>query len=128
MPGARNADEYWRLLCDGVDAVTEDPRIDAPVVERGRRPTFCGTSPRLVPAAHDVEQEVGGAAVAGDVDHYSTVNAAEQRQSIAKVIDLLKVRQERQAASPPAYGSGAASGAPGGAPAPPSGAPNEKAG
>ncbi|NEO03837.1 MAG: hypothetical protein F6K50_53720, partial [Moorea sp. SIO3I7] len=25
FPGARNPEEYWRLLCNGVDAITEIP-------------------------------------------------------------------------------------------------------
>jgi hypothetical protein len=45
--------------------------------------------------------------------HYSTVNADEQRQGIAKVIELTKAREKREAeASGAADGSG---GAPGGA-------------
>jgi hypothetical protein len=46
--------------------------------------------------------------------HYSTVNANEQRQGIAKVIELTKARAKRQAEAPDA--DGASSGAPGGAP------------
>jgi hypothetical protein len=46
-------------------------------------------------------------------DHYSTVASQEQRQSIAKVIDLFASRSENPGGAP-----GAASGAPGGAPAP----------
>jgi hypothetical protein len=46
--------------------------------------------------------------------HYSTVNSDEQRQGIAKVIELTKAREKREAeASNARDGSG---GAPGGAP------------
>ncbi|MGD8860465.1 MAG: hypothetical protein PVI30_10685, partial [Myxococcales bacterium] len=50
-------------------------------------------------------------------DHYSTVDAEEQRSSIARVIGLFDRRPERDAG-----------GAPGGAPPPAGGAPKEKAG
>jgi hypothetical protein len=46
--------------------------------------------------------------------HYSTVNSDEQRQGIAKVIELTKAREKREASASDADdGSG---GAPGGAP------------
>jgi hypothetical protein len=51
-------------------------------------------------------------------EHYSTVNAAEQRDGIARVIDVMAARDERTVSG----------GAPGGAPTPQGGAPNEKAG
>jgi hypothetical protein len=59
-------------------------------------------------------------------EHYSTVNAEEQRANIGKVIDLMKVRAKRQAAAKPT--EGASSGAPGGAPGSATGALNQKAG
>jgi len=54
--------------------------------------------------------------------HYSTVNADEQRGSIARVIDLMEARDERTAHHDDP------SGAPGGAPTRATGAPNEKTG
>lgn len=55
--------------------------------------------------------------------HYSTVSGAEQRDSIAKVIELTKVREQRVIAKANATG-----GALGGAPAPEHHLKNEEAG
>jgi hypothetical protein len=57
-------------------------------------------------------------------------NPDEQRTCIAKVIALMKAREQRQAAAAPAESNDGSqsSGAPGGAPGSPSGAPKEKAG
>lgn len=117
-------------------SVLNKPFTDvAEEIELGKQFTQCGlrrTFNDLMRAADVrsiVTRSISGHLTERMQEHYSTVNAAEQRQSIAKVIDLMKVRQERQAASTPADASeNTASGAPGGAPTSPSGAPNEKAG
>jgi integrase len=85
--------------------------------QRGLRRTFNDLA-RAVAIEGVVTRSISGHLTERMQHHYSTVNADEQRSSIARVIDLMAARDERTVEG----------GAPTGAPPPPSGAPNEKTG
>ncbi len=87
------------------------------VTQRGLRRTFNDLA-RAAAIEGVVTRSISGHLTERMQHHYSTVNADEQRGSIARVIDLMEARDERSSAG----------GAPTGAPAPSSGAPNEKTG
>ncbi len=89
--------------------------------QRGLRRTFNDLA-RAAAIEGVVTRSISGHLTERMQHHYSTVNADEQRGSIARVIDLMEARDERTA-----HGDDA-SGAPGGAPTPSTGAPNEKTG
>jgi hypothetical protein len=89
---------------------------------RGLRRTFNDLA--RAAQVHDVvTRSISGHLTSRMQEHYSTANRAEQRESIARVIQLTSRRPSMNAAA-----TGASGGAPGGAPNPQSGAPNEKAG
>lgn len=85
--------------------------------QRGLRRTFNDLA-RAAAIESVVTRSISGHLTERMQHHYSTVNADEQRASIARVIDLMAARDERSASG----------GAPGGAPTPAGGASNEKAG
>lgn len=88
----------------------------AEAIGLGKRFTQRGLRP------HVVTRSISGHLTERMQHHYSTVNAEEQRGSIARVIDLMEARDERTTHE------AEKSGAPTGAPTPTTGAPNEKAG
>jgi integrase len=85
--------------------------------QRGLRRTFNDLC-RAAAIESVVTRSISGHLTERMQDHYSTVNPDEQRASIARVIDLMVIRD----------GQLGAGGAPGGAPVEESGAPNEKTG
>jgi hypothetical protein len=111
--------------------VSEAMGLAKKFTQRGLRRTFNDLA-RMAEVADLVTRSISGHHTERMQHHYSTVSAAEQRESIARVIDLAKTRQQRTAGAPreaePATASPGASGAPGGAPSSRSGAPTKKAG
>jgi hypothetical protein len=90
--------------------------------QRGLRRTFNDLA--RAAQVHDVvTRSISGHLTERMQEHYSTANRSEQRDGIARVIELASRRPTPPAASPEA-----SSGAPGGAPSASSGAANEKAG
>ena len=108
--------------------VAEAIELGKQFTQRGLRRTFNDLA-RAAEIESIVTRSISGHLTERMQEHYSTVNPDEQRTSIAKVIDLMKAREQRQAAALPVESKdGSQSGAPGGAPGSPSGAPKEKAG
>ena len=93
-------------FADVVDAM----ELGKEFTQRGLRRTFNDLA-RAARVDALVTRSISGHLTVQMQDLYSTVNADEQRQSIAKVIELTKVREERDIAK-----QTDASGAPGGAP------------
>ena len=87
--------------------------------QRGLRRTFNDLA-RAARVDALVTRSISGHLTETMQHHYSTVNSDEQRQGIAKVIELTKARAKRQAEASDA--DGASGGAPGGAPGSASGA------
>jgi integrase len=93
--------------------VVEEIGLGKRFTQRGLRRTFNDLA-RAARVDALVTRSISGHLTERMQHHYSTVNSDEQRQGIAKVIELTKAREKRQAeASDAADGSG---GAPGGAP------------
>lgn len=108
--------------------VAEAIELGKQFTQRGLRRTFNDLA-RAAEIESIVTRSISGHLTERMQEHYSTVNADEQRTSIAKVIDLMKAKAQREAATtPPDASEGSPSGAPGGAPGSESGAPKEKAG
>jgi predicted TIM-barrel fold metal-dependent hydrolase len=88
-------------------------RVEPRLTQRGLRRTFNDLA-RTARVDALVTRSISGHLTERMQHHYSTVNSDEQRQGIAKVIELTKAREKRQVeASDADDGSG---GAPGGAP------------
>jgi hypothetical protein len=85
---------------------------DGACTARGLRRTFQDLA-RAASVESLVQKSISGHSTDAMKDHYSTVNAAEQRTSIARVVDLMEYRRAVDAASPAALPAG---GAPSGAP------------
>jgi hypothetical protein len=90
--------------------VIDEIELGYTFTQRGMRRTFNDLA-RHAKIESIVTRSISGHLTERMQDHYSTVNAAEQREGIAKVIDLFAAK---------------AGGAPGGAPAPAGGAPDER--
>jgi integrase len=99
--------------------VAEEIGLGKAFTQRGLRRTFNDLA-RAARVQAIVTRSISGHLTEQMQDHYSTVDPREQREGIAKVIDLMKFKATGVAA--------ATGGAPGGAPGAPSGAPKEKAG
>jgi len=105
--------------------VGEEMELGYVFTQRGMRRTFNDLA-RHAKIESIVTRSISGHLTERMQDHYSTVNAAEQRESIAKVIDLFGTKPLAKSATGGAPET--AGGAPGGAPAPGGGAPNERTG
>lgn len=102
--------------------VAEQVGLGKKFTQRGLRRTFNDLA--RVAQVHDVvTRSISGHLTERMQDHYSTANRSEQREGIARVIELASHRPAPTTAS--TEGSG---GAPGGAPSAVGGAPNEEAG
>lgn len=97
--------------------VADEIGLGKSFTQRGLRRTFNDLC-RAAAIENVVTRSISGHATERMQHHYSTVNAAEQRASIARVIDLMAVRDERAVTG----------GAPTGALPSASGAPKEKTG
>jgi integrase len=93
--------------------VVDEMGLDKRFTQRGLRRTFNDLA-RTARVDALVTRSISGHLTERMQHHYSTVNSDDQRQSIAKVIELTKARAKRQAEASDA--DGASSGAPGGAP------------
>ena len=102
--------------------VAEEMELGKHFTQRGLRRTFNDLA-RAARVDALVTRSISGHLTEQMQHHYSTVSGAEQRDSIAKVIELTKVREKRDAAKEQAAG-----GALGGAPAPEHHHKNEEAG
>jgi hypothetical protein len=94
--------------------VAEEIGLGKRFTQRGLRRTFNDLA-RTARVDALVTRSISGHLTERMQHHYSTVNSDEQRQGIAKVIELTKAREKRRAEAPDAAdGSGGApSGAPG---------------
>jgi integrase len=93
--------------------VVEEMGLGKRFTQRGLRRTFNDLA-RTARVDALVTRSISGHLTERMQHHYSTVNSDEQRQGIAKVIELTKARAKRQAEA--SVADGASSGAPGGAP------------
>jgi len=90
--------------------VAEEMELGKHFTQRGLRRTFNDLA-RAARVDALVTRSISGHLTEQMQHHYSTVSGAEQRDSIAKVIELTKVREKRDAAKEQAAG-GALGGAP----------------
>jgi integrase len=93
--------------------VVEEMRLGKRFTQRGLRRTFNDLA-RAARVDALVTRSISGHLTETMQHHYSTVNADEQRQGIAKVIEMTRARAKRQAEASDA--DTASGGAPGGAP------------
>ena len=93
--------------------VVEEMDLGKRFTQRGLRRTFNDLA-RTARVDALVTRSISGHLTERMQHHYSTVNADEQRQGIAKVIELTRAREKRQAETSDA--DNASGGAPGGAP------------
>jgi integrase len=93
--------------------VVEETGLGKRFTQRGLRRTFNDLA-RAARIDALVTRSISGHLTEKMQQHYSTVNSDEQRQGIAKVIELTKARAKRQAEASDA--GDASGGAPGGAP------------
>ena len=93
--------------------VVEEMGLGKRFTQRGLRRTFNDLA-RTARVDALVTRSISGHLTERMQHHYSTVNSDEQRQGIAKVIELTKAREKRQAEA--SVADGASGGAPGGAP------------
>jgi integrase len=93
--------------------VVEEMGLGRRFTQRGLRRTFNDLA-RAARVDALVTRSISGHLTESMQHHYSTVNADEQRQGIAKVIEMTRARTKRQAEASDA--DGASGGAPGGAP------------
>jgi integrase len=93
--------------------VAQEMGLGKRFTQRGLRRTFNDLA-RAARVDALVTRSISGHLTERMQDHYSTVNADEQRQGIAKVIELTRARAKRQAEASEA--DGVSGGAPGGAP------------
>lgn len=79
-------------------AVSEAIELGYPFTQRGMRRTFNDLM-RAAQVEAIVTRSISGHLTERMQNHYSTVSGAEQRASIAKVIDLMTPRKRQHAAA-----------------------------